>query len=292
MTLPPPSSPSGLLPQEPAPVTREQAALTGRFLIPAQDAIFDYLMALRTELDPALEAQSPPIRGKSYPLGRCMEITAAVQRELARRLQKPEARAERAIHAFIKAGGIVRPIWGVLRGVYFQNATQFGSLYIDVSNDTVTVTKPKVEILPMAQCELEAVRDLAHFTATARLYWQAEIFANHVAPSLAPILPMMVQYQDGSSSFQSASDYMIAMMMRDGFAAAEQWLTEAPSPPATMMDAYARGLPEDLRVAAGTDGRQAAIDACRQARALGCHQNQPWRDARVLDYLRFMNRLR
>lgn len=277
------------MPQEPAPVTREQAALTARFLLPAQDAIFDYLMALRIELDPVLEAQSPPIRGKVYPLGRCMEITSAVQRELTLRLQKPTVKAERAIHAFIKAGGIVRPIWGVLRGVYFQNATQFGSLYIDVSNDTVTVTKPKVEILPMAQCNLESVRDLAHFTATARLYWQAEVFANHVAPTLAPILPMMVQYQDGSSSFQSASDYMIAMMMRDGFAAAEEWLSAAPSPPAPMMDAYARGLPEDLRVAAGIDFRQAAIDACRTARAQRCHQNQPWRDARVLDYLRFLN---
>ena len=61
-----------------------------------------------------------------------------------------ESPVERAIREFIGKGGAFRSVWGVLREQYFQNAIQLGGLYVDVSNDTVVVTKPKVEILPIA----------------------------------------------------------------------------------------------------------------------------------------------
>ena len=92
---------------------------------------------------------------------------------------------------FVAEGGWLRSVWGVLREQYFQNALQMGTLYVDVSNDTVVVTKPPVEILPMEASGLVAVRDLAHFRQTAERYWGATLYANHLVPTLAPLLPMM-----------------------------------------------------------------------------------------------------
>ncbi|MBP7334811.1 hypothetical protein [Niveispirillum sp.] len=273
-----------LLAQQIAPVDRMQKALTNRFITPLHDEIFRYLYNLREELDPDLRARYPQVSpGKPYPLGRCTEITETVLSELRRRLARPAAPAERAMAAFVKSGGILRPIWGALRGQFFQNATQLGAFYVDVANDTVTVTKPKVEILPLDQAGMENVRDLAHFSEIAGKYWKARIVANHVAPSLAPLLPMVALFDDNQARLVSVCDYMIGMMMRDRFTMAEQWVTAMPSPPDEVISHYRARLPDSLRPADGVDGRQAAIDACRAARQAGQWKSQPWLTARMVE---------
>lgn len=274
------------------PITKKQAALTKRFLIPAQTAIFDYLMALRNEMDPVLSARYPNRFGKTYPLGCCLEITQDVMAELNRRVQKPTAPALRAIHAFVSAGGIVRPIWGVLRGVFFQNAMQFGSLYIDVSNDTVTVTKPKIEILPLAESGLEAIRDLDHFADAAGKYWNAEIFANHALPGLAPFMPMIAIYKTGEPSLQSPTDYMLALMIVDRFKMAESWLRDRPPPPQAVLDAYRAAAPAHLLPPPGIDAQAAAIRSCQDLRSLSQTDLLTLRNARVDDYLSLLPRVR
>lgn len=273
-----------LLPHQPAPITRDQLALTKRFLIPSLKKIYDYLYALRDEMDPALYARYTMAYGKEYPLGCCLEITDTVRQELVRRLQKPQLPAERALHAFFKAGGIMRPIWGALRGQFFQNATQIGTLYVDVSNDTVTVTKPKVEILPIDQSGLEAIRDLHHYRDVARLYWNCEIMANHAVPALAPLMPMMGVRPGEAAQLMPPLDYMTALVMRDRFQMSEAWLRDVPSPAPEVLEPFLRVLPAHLRPAPGLDVRAAAIDACRVAREQGMWQNQEWRSARILDY--------
>lgn len=266
-------------------MTREQQALTARFLIPAQDAIHDYLMAMRNDLDPGLSARYPTILGKPYPLGRCLEITQAVQKELMLRLQKPTTRAERAIHAFMSAGGVVRPIWGVLRQQFFQNATQFGSLYIDVSNDTVTITKPKVEILPLAECGMESIRDLEHFSVTAGRYWGASIVANHLVPELAPALPMLAVLPGQRPQLQSATDYMIGLMMRDNFSMAEAWVRDMPPPSPETIAACQQTMPEPFKLSMDVDRRAAAIAACQLARRQGAGGSTQWRNETIMKYL-------
>lgn len=282
----PPSPPPVLLPQQIAPVTPAQQQLTAQHLLPVQDALFDYLMALRDELDPVLAVRYPPQLGKDYPLGRCQEITTDVLAALQTRLPARRHPVERAVMDFVQAGGWVRPVWGALREQYFQNAVQFGALYVDVSNDTVVVTKPKVEILPLADSGLVPVRDAAHFALIAQRYWRAEVYANLVAPSLAPVLPFVTLQPGDAPALQAASDYMIGLFMRDGFGEAERWLAEAPAPPPAIAQALAQRLPPDLRTPAGQDPRHAALAACRSARAAGHGQDRAWRDARVRDYLR------
>jgi hypothetical protein len=274
------------LPQEIVPVTREQAALTVRHLGGPVARLEAYFLAIRAETDAALAPALPDAAGKPYPYGRCEEISTDAFARLARRIDQPVEEMDRVLRAFVAEGGIVRRVWGVLRGQYFQNAFQIGGLYVDVSNDTVVVTKPKVEILPIQDSGLVPVRDLAHFRETAALYWKAETFANLIVPSLAPLLPM-VSSSPGRllPGLQSACDYMIALMARDGFRQAEAWLAEGPEPPEDVADAVRARVPADLRPWTD-DPRQEAVESCRRARAAGCGGNSRWRDARVLDYLR------
>ena len=165
----PPHSPS-LLPQQITPVDERQAALTARHLGGDGSALHSYFMALRGESDQAL-AGLPPAGGKPYPYGRCEEITRDLFARLSQRLARPAGPVERALRAFVEGGGVLRSVWGVLRGQYFQNALQIGALYVDVSSDTVVVTKPKVEVLPIGSSGLVPVRDLDHFRQTAERYW-------------------------------------------------------------------------------------------------------------------------
>lgn len=275
-----------LLPQQIAPVDQKQIALTNRYLTSLQESIMGYFLALRAEIDILLAPHFPFAAGKAYPYGRCEEITRELYEQLVQRLRNPVHPIEESLQHFIAQGGIVRTIWGVLRDQYFQNAIQFGSLYIDVSNDTVFVTKPKVEILPIEQSGLVPVRDLAHFRKAAELYWGGTLYANHLIPSLAPLLPM-VSYSPGrlKPGLQSACNYMIALMCRDKFQQAEQWLSDGPSPPSDISESILASTPADLK-AWTPHGKEEAIVACQRARAANCQEDITWRDARVLDYIR------
>lgn len=275
-----------VLPQQPVPLDAWLIDLTERHLIPIQQALFDYMMGLRLAVDGQLAPTLAPMLGKPYPLGRCLEINNAVVTALIDRLRAPTHPVEMAIIAFLKEGGVVRTIWGALRGRYFQNAMQFGSLYVDVSNDTVTVTKPKVEILPLEQAGLEAIRDAAHFAEIAAIYWDANIYANVAAPSLAPILPFISFIPGTFPVLQSATDYMIELLMRDGFRSARRWLETAPAPPPDVWAQLCDRVPADLMASDPDTGRQAALAACDAMAQTGRRRDMDWRDARVQDYLR------
>ncbi len=275
-----------LLPQQIAPVDAQQSALTDAYLAARIAALQSYFLGLRVKVDALLAPQLPAAAGKPYPYGRCEEITREIYALLATRLRQPELPIEQVLLDFMSQGGIVRSVWGVLREQYFQNALQFGGLYVDVANDTVDVNKSPVEILPLAASGLVAVRDLAHFRRTAESYWGATIYANHLLPSLAPLLPM-VSVSPGRlrSGLQSACDYMIALMCRDNFQQAEAWLRDGPALPDEDSAALLVNTPADLRPWTAK-GRDEAILACQRARIADCAVDDRWRQARVLDYLR------
>ncbi|WP_192499155.1 hypothetical protein [Skermanella pratensis] len=275
-----------LLPQQPAPVTRRDAALTARFLLPASEALEELFLDLRAETDRLLGPAMGARYGKPYPLGCCREITQDVLGRLGGVLAKPDHRGARALSAFLAAGGAGRCVWGALRGRYFQTALQFGGLYVDVANDTVTVTKPKVEILPLEEAGLEAVRGAEHFAEIADAYWGMRIVANHALPSLAPLLPMIGVIPGRAPVLHSATRYMTELFRQDGFARSEAWLTNGPVPPAEVVEALRARCPEDLLTADPHTGVRAAVAACRSARAAGLAASAEWRDARVRDFLR------
>jgi hypothetical protein len=276
------------LPQQIVPVDPRQAALTDGLLAAAGGALTDWFLALRLEADAALAPRLRSVAGKAYPYGRCEEITRDVFMRMAARIKQPTlCEINLFLHNFVVGNGDVRTVWGVQEERYFQNAIQIGALYVDVAGDTVVITDPKVEILPIFDCGLAHVRDIAHFRRTAQAYWNADIYINDCAPSLAPVLPMICA---GSGHFrpslQSACDYMLALMMRDAFLDAETWLRNGPAPPPEIADALMTTIPADLRPVAGTDRRRQALAACRAARKSGGHRSLDWRAARVGDFLR------
>lgn len=224
-----------LLPNEPRQLDWDvQSQLTKQFLTPVLRELERFLLDLRAELDPLLSADAPTKAGKPYPLGQCLEISLAVKKKfeeiLASDLRGDSLIAFRAIQQFVRNGGVIRQIWGDLRGQYFQNAFLFGDLYVDVSNDTVVATKPKVEILPFAQANLSPIKDFYHFAQLARSYWKAEIFPNHILPELAPYVPLLVRYRDGEIQMLDLSGYMIMLNTSAGFKPSNDFLSQEAMP--------------------------------------------------------------
>lgn len=245
-------------------VDRLQAALTRQFLIPALPALEAMFQALRAQTDQALSAQTGGGYDKPYPYGRCMEITADVLSRLQQRVGRPASAGEKALNAFIKRGGRINSMWGVLRERYFQNAIQLGALYVDVANDTVDIRKPKVEILPLAESGMALVQDAAHFARIGESYWDASFYANTALPELAPYFPMILLHPRGYLLLASRNAFMVRLFARNGFRLAEQWLNEGPRLPDGAVETLRGTCPPDLL---GNDlGPDAALNACRRAR--------------------------
>ena len=261
-----------LLPNEPkASSDRRQTELTARHLLPAIAELEAFLLHMRADLDPVLRARLPDKRGKPYPLGQCLEISTAVEERLetVEEAGLPPAAAGglRALRDFRRAGGSMRLVWGDLRGEYFQNAFQIGTLYVDVSNDTVTPTKPKVEILPFEQSQLVAVADFRHFSRLAARYWNETAYPNHVLPALAPYCPLIHVTADGRIVLRELSDYMILLTRSRAFAPSEAVLRDAPMPQALFdrvraaLQGSGQALPDSPEA-----GRKQALAQCQRAR--------------------------
>ncbi len=262
------------IPYEPRVIDRSrQAALTARYLSPSLPELEAFFLAVRAHLDSELEPAQPVKLGKTYPLGQCLEISLAAQRYLQRgdlsavAPSGAPAAGKAAFTAFRKAGGILRPVWGDLRGEFFQNAFQLGSLYLDVSNDTVTRTKPKVEILPFEQARLTPIADYRHFTRLAARYWRHRAYPNHVLPELAPYCPLIHVTPDGQVCIMDSSEYMVGMTQARRFTPSEDVLSDEPMP-VELFRYVAQALAGSPWTVARSpeEGRVQALRACREYR--------------------------
>lgn len=278
-----------LLPSEPRLVnTGRQQALTQQYLLPDQAALMEFFLALRLQVDAQLAPLLPGSDDKPYPLGRCLEITKAVGELLESAATLPltgtAAAGRDCFLQFMNAGGSMRIVWGDLRGQFFQNAFIMGTLYVDVSNDTVVLTKPKIEILPFADAGLSPIADFQHFARIASAYWHNRLFPNHLLPELAPYCPLLRLTPSQHLQLTDTTVYMTALTLSGRFTPSEQVLA-APPLPAEQFAALRAGLatlvpelPPDASA-----GRQAALQNCRQYRA------KRWQDSRRQS-MHFINR--
>lgn len=222
-----------LLPNEPCVLNWDaENALTERYLLPAVDCIETLFLHLRRGLNPILIDTQPVKNGKPYPLGQCLETSLTMKKLLsqldASTLIGDAATGYAALAAFLHHGGTMRQVWGDLRGEYFQNAFLAGTLYINVSNDTVTRTKPPIKILPFADAQFKPVEDYRHFAKLTSRYWKAHFFPNHIAPTLAPYFPLVAVIPETGVVFQSDSAYMFAVVKAGEFRASEAVLDALP----------------------------------------------------------------
>lgn len=268
-----------LLPNEPClHLPAAERALTERHLLPVLSELEVFFLAVRRQLDPELERLQPVKLGKPYPLGQCLEIAQAVEKRLRTVgeavLPAVAAQGLRAFKAFLRAGGSLRQVWGDLRGQYFQNAFQLGSLYVDVSNDTVVPTKPKVEVLPFEAANFVPIRSFTQFRQIATVYWQDQIYPNHVLPELAPHCPLIHVSKAGRIRLHDATQYMLAMTRAQGFAPSEAVLSEA-AMPAALFEQVCRALRDaGYRLPRSAEhGHTLALQQCQQQRAKRWHQD-------------------
>lgn len=283
-----------LLPNEPClHLPAAERALTERHLLPVLSELEVFFLAVRRQLDPELERLQPVKLGKPYPLGQCLEIAQAVEKRLRTvaeaALPAEAAQGLRAFKAFLRAGGTLRQVWGDLRGQYFQNAFQLGGLYVDVSNDTVVPTKPKVEVLPFAAANFIPIRSFTQFRQIATSYWEDQIYPNHVLPELAPHCPLIHVSKTGSIRLHDATQYMLAMTRSEAFEPSEAVLREAPMPQAVFE--RVRNALQDAGwglAATPEQGRQQALQQCRTQRAKRWHQDAA-RPAKIIHEARRIN---
>jgi len=251
-----------------------QQALVDRYLAPVLPELMAMLLRVRAALDPDLRRERPAMYGGAYPLGQCLEITRAVQAHLERlrpeTLQGEDAAALAALRAFEAEGGQLRRAWGDLRGQYFQNALLVGTLYVDVANDTVVITKPPVEILPLDQADFTPIRDHAHYARIAARYWKRRFMPNHLLPRLAPYLPLLQVTAGGGVSVGPLDPYMLGLTLVGDFTSSDAIL-DAPVLQDDVFASLAAAL-DGGPVAVATRpaaGREAALSLCRAWRAEG-----------------------
>ncbi|BBI49679.1 hypothetical protein HORIV_21000 [Vreelandella olivaria] len=120
-----------LLPNEPRIADEAvQTGLTEQYLLPLIDELATLFVGLRHTLDVELRKVRPVKQGKPYPLGQCLEISQALLQRLSQlepaTLEPEAARGFQALTHFVRQGGLVRQVWGDLRGDYFQNALLVG----------------------------------------------------------------------------------------------------------------------------------------------------------------------
>ncbi len=186
----------------------EQRAVTQQRLLPAIDAILERLRAHRAEVDRIMEerrgklppGQPTPIGEPAlatYPLGFCREIRDMVWER---------ALVDPAFQALLGREVMLKKVFILLKGRYFQNAVQLGNLYIDVANDTVWTDFPKLEWKPIAEVQYENVDSWPSFAAVARRYLQVELYPNRLFPFAFPAAPFFAIRPGGRIDLLYAQD--------------------------------------------------------------------------------------
>lgn len=217
----------------------DQEALTASLLRPAMPWIIDLLGRLRRETDAWVAAASS--RPEGYPVGFCAVIRDRVCAGLLR---------EPAIRDLVARGLGLRPVFVILKDRYFQNAIQFGNLYIDVANDSVDPTKPWLEWKAVRDVPYENVGDLTTLARIAASYHRCSVYPNTFFPLVAPMVPFLAVFEDGRLGLLHFQDGGFLKDLAAGFPHLRAWLAGPAHDLPPLPDAHARSL------AAACDGNR------------------------------------
>ena len=251
-----------------------QESLTHELLLPKLTGIESLFFSIRNQVDPELFERQPERNRQPYPKGQCLEISNAVKQKLADPTAllnaglNPAARTGLEVFSeFRERGGIFRQVWGDLRGKYFQNAFQLGTLYVDVANDTVVTTKPKVEILPFSESGLSPIANFQHYEQIGRIYCNDQYYPNHLLPDLAPYFPLVCITENGTVCFLSEFNYMLWLTLENRFRPSQAYLAKGALPSTLFHRLHPTLGKLGYRIAKSPeDGRKKALAACNELR--------------------------
>lgn len=174
----------------------DQDGVTEKAIRPAMAEIERTLGRLRREVDGEI-AREPWVGTAGYPVGYCAVIR---DRVLARLVAEP------VVLRLLRAGAAIGPVFVILKDRYFQNAIQFGNLYIDVANDSVDPARPWLEWMDVREVPFENLAGLESLVRVAEDYHRCQVFPNLFFPLLAPVVPLLavsagrlelLHFQDG-----------------------------------------------------------------------------------------------
>jgi len=190
----------------------DQEPLTASLLRPALSGVIDTLSRLRLETDAwvARSAAAP-----TYPVGFCAVIRDRIFDGLLR---------DPAVRCLVAEGLVLKKVFVILKDRYFQNAMQFGNLYIDVANDTVDPSKPWLEWMDVRDVPFENVGDLPSLIRIAESYHRCRAFPNLSFPLLAPVVPLLSVAEDGRLGLLHFQDGGFLKDLADGLPQLRSWL--------------------------------------------------------------------
>lgn len=121
---------------------------------------------------------------KNYPIGCCFGLSKAFYTYL-------ETEAPDYIKQHKKLNGIHKVVWGNIRNEFFQTSLQIGGYFIDVANDTVDPSQPKVKISKIGSIDFKNFNNLLEFIKVKEPYHETSIFYNDSIPEISDWFPLM-----------------------------------------------------------------------------------------------------
>lgn len=176
------------------------------------------------------EAPEGQVSLADYPKGFC----GAIRDRMFDRLL-----ADAEFRALAGRDVILKKVFVLLKGLYFQNALQLGNLYVDVANDTVDTRKPPVEWMPVGQAPYRNADDWPVVAEVGRRYYGVELYPNFHFPLAFPAVPWLAVRSSGRIDFFFAQEQVFLKDLGDGLWRARALLDD----PAFA----ARRLPEECR---------------------------------------------
>jgi len=158
----------------------------------------EHLTRFRDELDVEYRTQAAKRRPRDsiygelnladYPLGFCRHIRNGMLKKM---------QEEVFFRQLAEKGVRIHPVFVLLKDSYFQNAIQIGNTYLDVANDTVDVTKPRLEWAPIREVAYTNLDSWSVFAQVAERYLRVQIFPNYLFPLAFPAVPFFAIRPNG-----------------------------------------------------------------------------------------------
>jgi len=228
----------------------DQEVLTRTLLEPSMPSLVQSLGMLRRECDSWMRSKSKcqahhpsgheSSRLSDYPIGFCSVIRDRVHEGL---LRLPE------VQRLIRSGVVLKKIFVILKGLYFQNAIQFGNIYIDVANDTVDPSKPWLEWMHVRDVAYTNIGDLPTLIDVAERYHQCRAYPNLFFPLLAPVVPLLAIRNNGRLELLHFQDGGVLKDLPEGLSHLRSWLAG----PALNLDALPAKYVDALAGAFGSN---------------------------------------
>ena len=146
----------------------------------------------------------------AYPIGHCWKISRIALNYLEHAISDNEVSYFSVLKNYVDQGGLLKLIWGELRQEYLQTALQIGPLYVDLSNDTVDIHKPKTMWSALSDSGFQNLSSFQVYAGLTQTYQGYDVYLNTCFPELACVCPLLVSKMSGSDNIGLSRNLFMA----------------------------------------------------------------------------------